>query len=338
MPLRHDGTAPGPISRRADKKAPRRVLASLFPSALVLLICLVPATGHPFDSFDVLLGVVESPHFKNKDALGKLYVAAHMLGSKRLKHEDMAFFIRDWSDQYLREAPDPLERLRRWSGLSNDEKLRNLRIPRDHLNRMLLAEYLVRKPEYRTASPHVRLQMLGALNRDNLLDWTVALEYARMYAGGVISGNESNTHKQPIEALEALKKLMDDGLVSWHYRVPTEQILAAEALALDTEYAKGIPNQQLERLRDLEKLGLISHVTRREFEKLPAWRDLVNDPSFLKAEPEAKRRRIDLLRDRQLVSDPTCIDLINTFRLKSPSQPLGPKALTLPERPPLPAQ
>ena len=68
-----------------------------------------------------------------------------MIREKKLKDREMVFAVLDWGDQYVREPSDPLDRLKRWAQLSSDETLSHLRIPREFLNRTLLAEYLVEK-------------------------------------------------------------------------------------------------------------------------------------------------------------------------------------------------
>lgn len=220
----------------------------------------------------------------------------------------------DWGDRYLREPSGPLERLHRWAKLNSDETLSRLKIPRDYLNRILLAEYLVGNNAYLKATPEKKLEIVSTLEQENLVDWSVALAYARLYAGAVISGATDYSMPQPLESLAALKKLKDRGLVGWHYRVPTEAILVAEALALDSKFQKTGPYERLVALRGLERQGLITSVTRKELEKLPVWRVLVSDQTFLKADPQAKRTFLNKLKSDGLISASTASDLEGIFR------------------------
>jgi len=271
----------------------------------------------------VVAGFIESPQFKGKDPLEQLHLAADLVRSKKVKHKDMAFILLDWSDRYLREPSDPLERLERWANLTNDEKLNNLTLPRDFLNRSLLAEYLVDKTAYLKSAPHKKLEMLGSLTTKNLVDWSVALTYARIYAGSIITGAKAYQTVSPLEALNLLKKLKDEDLVGWHYRVPSEGVLIAEALAMDKDYQQAGPLERLVKLRELERKGLISSVTRKELEKLPAWRVLVGDAAFIKGDPNVKRQRLAQLKNEGLISASTWSDLKGIFRpmpLASPQE------------------
>jgi hypothetical protein len=273
--------------------------------------------------FDAVAGFIESPQFKGKDPLEKLHVAADLVRSKKVKYKDMAFILLDWSDRYLREPSDPLERLKRWAHLTNDEKLNNLTLPRDFLNRVLLAEYLVDKTPYLKSTPHKKLELLETLAKKNLVDWSVALTYARIYAGSLITGAKAYQTVSPMEALHLLKKLKDEELVGWHYRVPSEGVLIAEALAMDKEYQQAGPMERLVKLRDLERKGMISSVTRKELEKLPAWRLLVDDPAFIKGDPNMKREKLAQLKSEGLISASTWSDLKGIFRpmpLASPEE------------------
>lgn len=317
-PLAGRGTCSGPLrsSLWIGKACTRLVAAAM--------VCLF--FGHAawaMEVFDVVAGFIESPQFKGKDPLEQLHLAADLVRSKKVKHKDLAFILLDWSDRYLREPSDPLQRLERWATLNNDEKLNNLTLPRDFLNRMLLAEYLVEKTAYLKAAPLKKLELLESLAKKNLVDWSVALTYARIYAGSVITGAKAYQTVNPLEALQLLKKLKDEDLVGWHYRVPSEGVLIAEALAMDKEYQNAGPLERLTKLRDLERKGIISSVTRKELEKLPAWRLLVDDPAFLKANPNAKRERIAQLKTEGLISASTSSDLKGIFRpmpLASPEE------------------
>lgn len=284
-------------------------------TAVLLFASACPESASAVDSFDVISGVIESPRFKGKTPLEKLTLAADLFAAKKLKQSDLSFLLLDWADQYLRAPKKPIERLKRWSDLTNEEKLRQIRIPRDFLNRMLLAEYLVSTKTYLNASPYDKLKLLAKLESDNLVEWSVSLAYSRIYAGGIVTGAKKYDTKPPLQALAELKALADAGLVGWHYRVPTEAILIAEALAMDKSYQQGPPLRKLEKLRDLESGNLISPLTRKELEKLPAWRFLVNDNAFLKAGPKAKRERILQLKAEKLVSPSTAQDLVTIFRL-----------------------
>ena len=283
---------------------------------VALLICtmVLPCAGSAFETVDIVSGIIESPSFKGKDPIRKLRLCADLLKAKKARPADLSFVILDWADQYLREPKDPYNRLKRWAELSNDEELNQLRMPREFLNRTLLAEYLVDDASYRRAAPYARLEILAKLSEKNLTDWAVALAYARLYAGSVIEGAKTYDIPTPFEALKVLKKLKDRGLVGWHYKVPTEGVLIAEALAMDPEYKKGSPYDRLLKLKDLELQGLITGLTRKELEKLPAWRLLANDPSFLKAESAAKRERLLKLKEEGLISPSTYSDLTQIFR------------------------
>jgi alkylated DNA nucleotide flippase Atl1 len=292
-----------------------------------------PVVAHAgFDVFDLVSGVIESPQFKGKDPIDKLRLAATLLRNKQIRQSDMSFIVLDWGDQYLREPADPLDRLKRWVILSTDEQLNYLRIPRDFLNRTLLAEYLVRQPAYRHASPQKRLEIIGELAEKKLVDWSVSLSYARLYAGGIVTGAKAYEVIKPFDSLVMLKNLKDRGLVGWHYEVPTEALLATEALAMDADYAKASPYGQLAKLADWEQRGLITAMTKKEFEKLPAWRLLVADPSFLKADPAMKRERLTKLKSEGIISAATCSDLNGIFRPVPLASPLETRPVPLPEK------
>lgn len=285
-----------------------------------------------FEIVDVVSGVIESPQFKGKDPLSRLRSAADLLHEKKLKPSDVSFLILDWGDQYLRDVSDPLERLRRWTDLTNDEKLSQLKLPRDFLNRMLLAEYLVAKTPYLKSSPQKRLEIIAKLEEKNLVDWSVALAYARLYAGAILTGSKGYETTSPLDALNILKKLEDGKLVGWHYRVPIETILVAEALAMDNDYQQASPLDRLSKLRDLERKGLITAQTKRELEKLPAWRLLVTDPTFLKADAKAKKDRLSKLEADGMISASTCADLKSVFRPTSLVPSIKSKPAPLPQK------
>ena len=139
-------------------------------------------------------------------------------------------------------------------------------------------------------TPRKRLELIRRLEQENLVDWSVALAYSRLYAGAVVSGAKEYDKRTPLEAVASLKKLEDEDLVSWHYGVPTEAILIAEALAMDEGFKQANPLDRLIKLRDLERKNLITTLNKKEMEKLPAWRFLVGDPTFLKANANMKQQ------------------------------------------------
>ncbi|MBI5251727.1 MAG: hypothetical protein HY912_19720 [Desulfomonile tiedjei] len=294
------------------------------------------ARAEGFDVFDLVSGVIESPQFKGKQPIDKLRLAADLLRNRKLKQSDMTFLVLDWGDQYLREPSDPLQRLSRWSELNSDDQLSHIRIPRDFLNRMLLTEYLVDQPQYMQSPPPKKLEFLGKLSERNLVDWSVFLAYARLYAGGVLSGAKTYENTIPLDALAALKKMKDDGIVGWHYKVPTEAILVAEALALDKEYRRASPYDQLVKIRDLERKGLITMLTKKELEKLPAWRLLLSEAPFIKAEPSAKKERLSQLKADGLISPSTWSDLNAIFRPIPLAATIENRPVPLPEKIPPP--
>ncbi|MEJ2716932.1 MAG: hypothetical protein P8182_07300, partial [Deltaproteobacteria bacterium] len=290
---------------------PERTLSICIGLAVVLaLVAFQPSPGRASDQFDIVSGVMESPRFKGKSPREKLDLAARLIRSNELKQSDLSFLLLDWADRYMREPSDPVERLRRWAELTNDVQLGHLRIPRDFLNRMLIAEYLVGQTPYLEVSPFEKMELLGNLDRKKLVDWSVFLAYARIYAGGIVVGANKYRRTTPLESLRILKTLKDKGLIGWHYRVPTEAILVAEDLAMDKDYQQGSWADRLAKLNELETKGLISRLTRKELEKLPAWRLLEGDPSFLKAGPAGKRKRLSQLKDRGLISSSTYTDLM----------------------------
>jgi len=292
-----------------------------------LVLWTVPDRGFP--AFDPVSNLLESPQFKGKDPIDKLRLVADMIRSNKVKHSEISFLVLDWADQFLREPPDPLERLKRWASLTNDDKLTRLRIPRDFLNRTLLAEYLVGKTPYLKSGPRQRLEIVSKLEAQNLADWSVALDYARLYAGSIIAGAKGQQNLAPMEALGILKILKDDGIVGWHYRVPTEALLVAEALAVDKDFQKASPLDQLIKLRGLEQKGLITALTKKELERLPAWRLLTSDATFLKGDQAQKDERLVKLKDDGLITESTSAELKTVFRPISPtpddeSRPLPP--------------
>jgi hypothetical protein len=322
-------------SRTTNRRLPcRNLSSSAIAGAIAIGILLFSGQAISFEGFDLVSGVIESSQFKGKDPLQKLQLASELLRSKKLKHSDMFFVLLDWADRYVREPSDPLERLKRWAELTNDEKLSNLRIPRDFLNRILLAEYLVEKTSYLKTLPQKRMELLASLSKKNLVDWSVALTYARIYAGGVITGANSYQNTPPLEALNLLKKLKDDDLVGWHYRIPTEGVLIAEALAMDKEFQEASQYDRLVKLRDLERKGLISSLTKKELEKLPVWRLLVDDPSFLKADPSMKKDKISKLKAEGLISASTSSDLRGIFRPMPLASPREARPTPLPQKTP----
>lgn len=289
--------------------------------AAVVLSLLVPLHAWALEGVDVGSGILNAPRFKGKEPLQKLHMAADLLREKKVKQTDLALAVLDWSDRYIQEATNPTDRLRKWSTLCSDEKLNPLRIPREFLNRMLVADYLISEASYLDSPPSKKLQMLERLAEKKLIDWPVSLAYARLYAGAIITGAKEYAKTTPMEELKILKRLREQNLVGWHYRVPTEAILVAEALAMDPEYGKAPPYDRLLKLRTLEKQGLVSGLTRRDLEKLPVWRLLVSDPSFLAAEPGGKRKRITKLKNEGLITEATCTELTAIFRSPSLAPP-----------------
>lgn len=270
--------------------------------------------------FNIVPDVIKSPVFKEKSALEKLKLLVEFMRAQRLSQTDMAYVALDWADQYLRIPKDPLDRLKRWAQLAEDEQLSKLRLPRDFLNRSLLAEYLVQNNEYLNSSPKKKLQILADLSKDNLVDWSVALAYARIYAGAVILGAESIKAPTPWETLKKLKDIKDTGLVGWHYRAPTEAIICSEVLAMDKTYISSGPMDKLKRLRGLQNEGLITALTRKELEKLQVWRLLVNDENFLQADPQDKRTQLIHLKNSGLILSSTFAELEKIFLKESTNE------------------
>ena len=307
------------MSGEVTRAMTRERIEGHLPGLLVVTGCIlwllsVSAHASSYDSFDVVSGVMQAPRFRDVPPLQRLRLAADLISSKKLKDSDMSFAILDWGDQYLREPPDPFDRLKRWLDLVNDDQLSGLKLPRDFLNRMLVSEYLVEKTKYLRSTPNEKLVLLRDLTNQKVLDWSVALAYSRIYAGVVISGSKGDSRISPAEALRTLKKLKDDGLVEWHYRVPTEAVLCSEVLAMDKQFRAAAPKEKLAKLRDLEEQGLITELTRKELEKIPVWRLLTDDEVFLRASPESRRKKIQELRSLKLVSQSTCTDLLGIFR------------------------
>jgi len=296
------------------------------------MIVFSPFPARTSEGFDLVSRVIDSPQFKGKDPIYRLRLAAQLLRANKLKQSDMAFSLLDWGDQYVREPADPFDRLKRWAELNQDKTLSQLKIPRDLLNRSVLAEYLVKTDSYSKAPPQKRLELLRDLEDKNLVDWSVALAYVRLYAGAIISGASTYENRPPLAALKVLKKLQDDKLVGWHYRVPTEGVLIAEALALDTEYQKATPFDSLAKLREMHGQGLISALTKKELERLPAWRLLVGDPSFIKASPNSRDERLTKLKDDGLISANTSAELKAIFCPVSPALPVETSPAPVPER------
>jgi hypothetical protein len=304
---------------------------AVFP-LIVLSLALLCCQARAFDVFDVVPGVIESPEFKGKDPIDKLRMVADLLRTNRIKQSDVAYLVLDWGDQYLREPTDRLERLKRWSELANDRQLDHIKIPRDFLNRVLLAEYLVSQTSYVKGSPRKKLEILQKLGAKNLVDWSVALAYAGLYAGSIVTGAKDSDSPTPMEELEVLKKLRDSGLVGRHYWVPTEAILVSEVLAMDRDYLKASPFDRLVKLRELERKGLITVQTRKELEKLPVWRLLASDSSFLKADAAAKRERLLKLKAEGLVSSSTSSDLNGMFRPMPLTSPMEARPIPIPQK------
>lgn len=295
----------------------------------VLLVGVILQWGWPVvpalsaDSFDMISVVLESSKFRGKSPLEKMLAAAELVKTNRVKSADWALPLLDWAEQYTREPSGPVDRLKRWLELTEDDRLGNLRIPRDLLNRVLLAEYLTAHTAYLQFGPRKKLELLGRLDQERLVDWSVALAYARIYAGTVLLGAGDEPTAPPLQALANLRGLTEKSLVSWHYTVPSEGVLAAEALAMDQVFVNGGHNEKLKRLEAIEKEGLISFLTRKEFERLPAWRLLVNDKGFLKADQAKRRDRILELRDKNLITPSTVTELMAVFApsLPAPAEP-----------------
>ncbi len=293
--------------------------------------CFISAS-YSQDMFDVVSGIIESPKFKGSDPFNKLKSASVLIKNRQLKHSDASYMLLDWTDQYIRELSQPLDRLKRWTDLSTDEDLKHLRIPRDYLNRVFLTEYLVSLPGYEMSNPQERLEILGRLSEQNLIDWSVGLAFARLYAGSLVLGVQAFNPVPPMKALANLKKIKDNGLVGWHYGVPTEALLCSEALAADSSFRSGAPIDQLIKLRDLEREGLISQLTKKEFEKLPVWRFLIADPGFLKADSQTKREKIVKMKTDGLVSVPTCAELNGIFKPAPYTAPSEPQTIPVPQK------
>ncbi len=314
------------------------VVRARLPLLILLSAMLLISPALAFDVRDQISAVFESPSFKGKEPIQKLYQAAEMIRERKLKDREMAFAVLDWGDQYLREPSDPLDRLKRWAQLNSDEKLSHLRIPREFLNRTLLAEYLAEKTSYFASSPHKKLEIIGELARQNLVDWSVSLAYARLYAGAILAGANDYSKTTPAGTLEVLKTLEEQGLVGLHYRTPTEAILATEALATDSDYLNGLPYDRLLKLRDLERKGLISNLTKKELERLPAWRLLVADPSFMESDASVKKERLQKFREQGLISSSNFSDLSAIFRPISIASPAQIRPAPVPQKIQPPAQ
>jgi hypothetical protein len=307
---------------------------------LIILLSgvLLNSTSVAFEAPDAISALVDSPVFKRKEPIQKLLQAAELVREKKLQDREMAFAVLDWGDRYVREPSDPLDRLKRWAQLSHDEKLSQLRIPREFLNRVLLAEYLVKKTAYITSPPQKKLEILHKLAQQKLVDWAVSLAYARLYAGAILTGAKSYRTISPIAALDVLKDLEEQGLVGLHYKTPTEALLAAEALAMDSNYMNGLPYDRLVKLRDLERKKLISNLTRKELERLPAWRLLVSDPTFMQSDAASKKERLSELRDQGLISSSSFSDLTAIFRPVTVASPAQTRPIPVPQKIQPPAQ
>lgn len=286
------------------------VLTTLF------LFQITPKQCHSssFEGVNIVSGILESPQFKGKELTTRLSLVSDLVIKNKLSKTDSSYFLLDWVDQYLREPPDPAERLKRWSDFCNNEKFSNLKVPRDFLNRALVCEYLNSQPAYLKASPQKKLEMLRYLQKKNLLDWSVALSYENLIAGVLIFGAKPVENPAPLDSLATLKKLRDENLVGNHYTAMMESLLAHEALSQDIEYLKAAPMERLVKLRDLEKKGLITHQTKKELEKLPAWRLFINDPGFLRLEASKKRSKILKLKNDGLLTSSTSSDLVSIFK------------------------
>ncbi len=308
---------------------PRQVLLY---GLLLLFGLYAPREIRAADSFDLVNGFIESPRFMGKDPLTKLQLASDMVKHKQVRQSEIALLLLDWADQYLHRPADPLERLKLWPEFSTDERLSLLRIPRDYLNRTVLTEYLVSRPDYLHADPAKRLEIIGALAEQNLVDWSVALAYARLYAGAIIMGAKDYEIPTPFEALTALKRFTTEAFLGSHYRAPTEGLLAAEALAADSTYRSGDPRAQLEKLRDLEADGLITSITRKKFAKLPAWRLIASNTDFLKADLSAKRDILTAFEHGGLLSPGTAMELLAVFKTSAVVAPVESRSTPAPQQ------
>lgn len=285
-----------------------------------LLICVITGMTLNWQSqcgaaytFDIVSEALNSPLFRDKPPLEKLRLAVDLLKTQRVRSSDISFLVLDWADQYLRSPRAPFARLKRWAQLAEDEQLSRLRLPRDFLNRALLAEYLVRETGYLKAGPKEKLRILAKLSEQNLVDWSVSLAYARIYAGAVVISAETSENPTPMETLRALKRIKEEGLIGWHYRVPTEALLCAEALAMDEDYRAAGALEKLQKLEEMQESGLITALTRKELERLPAWRLLAQDESFLKGTPRKRRGRLNELKDKGLILSSTSTELERIF-------------------------
>ncbi len=287
------------------------------------------ALGHAFEGVDVISGILESPQFKGREPLAKLTLASELLKENKLSRTDSSYILLDWVDQYLREPADPLERLKRWSDFNGNDKFSVIKVPRDYLNRVLLAEYLAKQANFARAPAHKKLEILRKLRKKNLVEWSVALSYENLIAGSILYGAKISDIDGPMESLTALKKLREENLIGNHYKVMAEGLLAAEALSRDADYEKGSPLERLIKLRELERKGLIGAQTRKELEKLSAWRLVTNDPGFLKLEPSQKKLKLSRLKNDGLITASTTSDLNSIFKVASvsPSQEQKPSPI-----------
>lgn len=292
----------------------RRAVAFNLTILLLVQICFLHSESVSVEGFDVVSGVLESPEFKGKEIVNRLYLASEMLKDNKLSRIETSYLLIDWVDQYLREPTDPMDRLRRWAEFSKNDKFSNLKVPRDFLNRVLVAEYLEKQPGFSKASPHKKLETLRKLQKKNLVEWSVALSYENLIAGSIINGAKAVENPTPLESLAVLKKLREENLIGNHYRVMVEGLLATEVLARDIEFQKASPMVRLIKLRDLEKKGLITSQTKKELEKIPAWRLVINDPAFLRLDTSQKKDRLSSLRNEGLLTASTNSDFVVIFK------------------------
>jgi hypothetical protein len=290
------------------------------------------STCHCFEGPDIASSLLEAPELMGKDSLFKLRTVADHIRANKIRPSDVSFIVLDWADQYLREPDDQAERLKRWADLTNDEKLSQLKMPRDFLNRLLLAEYLINQTSYLTESPQKKLEILSKLEEKNLVDWSASLAYSRIFAGAVICGGRDFKSYSPMDALVTLKQLKDDKLIGWHYRAPTEAILVAELLAMDKDYQNGSPLDRLVKLRELERKGLIMTPTKKELEKIPVWRLLISDSSFMNADARGRREKLSKLRREGLLSNSTYSDLRGIFKAPALGPPMEAKPAPFPNQ------
>lgn len=316
------------IPRLASFRIISKAVASIF--TLLCSLWLLP-NALCFEGVDIFSGVLESPVFKGKEPMTRLSIASEKLKENKFSRTDTSYLLLDWVDEYLREPSDPLERLKRWSEFSSNDKFSNLKVPRDFLNRVLLAEYLAKQAGFTAGTPLKKLEFLRKLHKKNLVEWSVALSYENLVAGSIVNGSKVTDNPTPLESLSVLKKLSEDHLIGNHYRVMAEGLLAVEVLARNLDYEKMTPIELLSKLRDLERKGLITSQTKRELEKLPAWRLLINDPAFLKLEASQKKARLAKLKSDGLLTSSTASDFSAIFKVASFSTSKEPKPAPIPQ-------